>query len=72
MGLQRIPSLRLCWSEAEPIMSVCLALLHQIEHEADPRRPTVPFWNNIWFTALDAATLWNFRTVTTQAGPIAV
>jgi len=33
------------------------ALLHQIEHEADPGRPTAPFWNNIWFTALDAATL---------------
>ncbi|HVY57184.1 MAG TPA: class I SAM-dependent methyltransferase [Xanthobacteraceae bacterium] len=32
-------------------------VLHQIPHEADPTRPTAPYWNNIWFTALDAAAL---------------
>src|SRR6516162_2768381 len=33
------------------------ALLHQIEHDGRPDRPTAPFWNNKWFTAIDAAVL---------------
>jgi hypothetical protein len=32
-------------------------LLHQIGHEPDPAQPLLPYWNNIWFTALDAAVL---------------
>jgi predicted O-methyltransferase YrrM len=32
-------------------------LLRRIAHDADPRESTAPFWNNIWFTALDAAAL---------------
>jgi hypothetical protein len=36
------------------------SVLHQIRHDADPGRPAEPFWNNIWFTALDAAVLVGF------------
>jgi hypothetical protein len=31
--------------------------LHAIPYEPDPVDPTRPFWNNIWFSALDAASL---------------
>jgi hypothetical protein len=31
--------------------------LHAIGHEPDTHEPLAPYWNNIWFTALDAAAL---------------
>jgi hypothetical protein len=31
--------------------------LHAIPYERDPSRPYRPFWDNIWFSALDAAAL---------------
>ena len=33
------------------------AVLHAIPHDADPNNSLTPFWNNPWFTALDAAAL---------------
>lgn len=33
------------------------ALIHGIAHAPDPADPNAPFWNNTWFTALDAAAL---------------
>lgn len=36
------------------------AVLHAIRHEADQRDATAPFWKNIWFTGLDAASLVGF------------
>lgn len=35
-------------------------LLHAIPHERDPANPVAPFWNNTWFTTLDAAALVGF------------
>src|SRR5260221_4669378 len=35
-------------------------LLHEINYEPSPRDPAAPFWNNIWFTAIDAAVLVNY------------
>ena len=35
-------------------------VLHDIPHNRDPKRSMAPFWNNIWFTALDAASLVGF------------
>ena len=36
------------------------AILHDIPYDRDPERPTVPFWNNGWFSTLDAASLVSF------------
>jgi hypothetical protein len=35
-------------------------VLHGIPHDRDPERPTAPFWNNAWFSVLDAASLVGF------------
>lgn len=32
-------------------------LLHSVPHEVGPGDPVTPYWNNTWFTALDAAAL---------------
>jgi hypothetical protein len=36
------------------------SVLFQIEHEADPSNACAPFWNNVWFSSLDAAMLVSF------------
>jgi hypothetical protein len=36
------------------------AVLHSIPFERDTENPETPFWNNIWFTALDAVALIGF------------
>src|ERR1700745_2908511 len=36
------------------------AALHEIPHDGDPQRPTMPFWVNPWFGTLDAASLVGF------------
>jgi Methyltransferase domain len=38
-------------------MEASRAVIHQIRHHADPAEALAPFWNNIYFTALDAAAL---------------
>lgn len=36
------------------------AVLHRIGHDPDPTTPGAPFWNNSWFSVLDAASLVGF------------
>ena len=36
------------------------AALHAVSHDYNPRDPTAPFWNNVWFSTLDAASLVGF------------
>jgi len=61
------PELRAALEQWRPLYEQSLdelahqrAALHAIRHKPNPNAPTEPFWNNAWFSVLDAASLYGF------------
>src|SRR5437763_982604 len=61
------PELRAALEQWRPLYEQSLdelahqrAALHAIRHEPNPNAPSEPFWDNVWFSVLDAASLYGF------------